>query len=99
MADDKSKSNGAVSLLALILSVVATGIALYVLLANRSSNTKEESNDYQRVVQDIWGTLEPVYQDYGLDVSGNPPSTIQEALAPLVRTFTVLGPKDAKQGP
>ncbi|MGP1346853.1 MAG: hypothetical protein ACTS3F_09350 [Phycisphaerales bacterium] len=70
---------------ALSLSIVAVCLAMYAAFA------KPESPDaYERVVQELWETIEPTYQEFGLALPDSPPTTINEALEPLVRMSTSL---------
>lgn len=92
----KFKSNLTVSVIAMAASVAAFSMAFYSMVTSPQRITNH-NGDYLRVVQDLWAALEPIYQDYGLDISSNSPSTIQEAIGPLVRASTALSPSDEEQ--
>lgn len=98
METDKPHPSRTLSVVALVLSVIAIGIALYTELTGTQQSVDKDA-EYRRVVRDVWAALEPMHHDYGLDTSGSPPSTIQEALEPLVRASTTLGPGNKTQGP
>lgn len=69
-----------IPVLSLIVSLAAVAIAVYSVMATKSA----EERAYQRVVDDTWRSVQPVYKDFGIKEPASKPTSIAEILTPLM---------------
>ena len=69
-----------IPVLSLIVSLAAIGVAVYSVMARKSA----EERAYQRVVDDTWKSVQPVYKDFGIKEPASKPTSIADILTPLM---------------
>lgn len=65
------------------LLICSASLVISILSLYFSWNAEQRA--YRRVVADLWQTLSPMYEDLGIAPPVSPPTTVQEALAPLTK--------------
>lgn len=80
------RSQRALLFTSLIVSFAAAGLAFAAYLNSR----RAEARAYQRVVDDTWQLMQPLYEDFGLARPTVPPATLKQSLVPLFRAASTL---------
>lgn len=72
--------------MSVVISLVSLVVAVYAVVLARSA----EHQAYQRVVDETWNSVQPVYKDFGIRMPASQPKSISEVLKPLMEINSTL---------
>jgi hypothetical protein len=79
--------------IALVLSVIAVALSVFAITTRPPPPEPTPNESYDRIVDEVWAMLQPVYADFDLALPEAEPETLSEALEPFLRISDALESK------